>query len=82
MTITAAQFPARPTRQPESLCIGYMVQTFETETMYARQDGKIFKSETVARPNMHFDKPGRKWEEVSEIPGDAEFIGNYAKVKA
>lgn len=82
MTITADQFPARPTHQPEGLCIGYMIQTAEAETMFARQDGRMFQSETIARPNAHFDKPGRKWTEVSEIPAEAEYIGNYAKVAA
>ena len=80
--ITAADYPARPAFSSESSCLGYMIQDKETEVMFARQDGRLFRSEVVARPNAHFDKPSRKWAEVSEIPGRAEFIGHYPKIKS
>lgn len=81
-SITAADYPARPMVSSENVCFGYMIQDRETEVLFARQDGRMFRSEVVARPNIHFDKPHRKWAEVVEIPGHAEFIGYYPKIKS
>ena len=80
MTITAAMFPASPAIARPDRCIGYMTRTPTTETLYARQDGKMFKSNALKRPNDYFNKKGRKWVEVDAIPDHAEFIGHYEKV--
>lgn len=81
--ITFAQYPARPAiTVRDDLCIGYLIQTPETETLYALQDGKAFRAGPYARPNVHFDRKGRKWVEVPTIPESAEYCGTYPKVKA
>lgn len=81
--ITAAEYPTRPAMKVrDDLCIGYLIQTMDTETLYARQDGKCYRAGPYARPNVYFDKKGRKWVEVEAIPDHAEYCGTYPKVKA
>jgi hypothetical protein len=59
------------------LVLGWLVQAGDTEVRYALSArGRVLRSEQ--RPiSDDFAKPGENWTEVSEIPGGAEFIGNY-----
>jgi hypothetical protein len=60
-----------------NLVLGWLVQAGDTEVCYALYcNGKIMRSEQ-RRTSREFARKGEKWTAVSEIPGEAEFIGNY-----
>lgn len=82
MAITFDQYPARPNVSFDDRCLGYMIQTFDSEILYAMQGGKFFQTNVLKRPNNDFDKQGRKWREVATIPPLAQFIGHYPHITA
>lgn len=80
MSISFAQYDAGTTqiKHHEGLVIGFMVQTWEHEVMYALfADGTMKRTNKIARPNDSFNRSTRKWHVVDAIPANAEFIGNY-----
>ena len=52
-----------------------------TVILYAvRPDGIVFRS-NEHKDDSHFDRAGRTWTMVAELPPNAEFIGNYPPIK-
>lgn len=82
MTIYASQYPARPdVKVLPHRCIGYSILVDKTfEILYARQDGKSYRTGLLQRPVNKFDCVYYGWHEVSNIPDEAEYIGVYLKV--
>lgn len=79
--ITFAQFANGEIKieHRSALVIGFMVQTFEHEILFAIDNfNRIWTSEVICRPNSHFDCKERVWHRTSEIPDEAEFIGHYS----
>ena len=80
MAITFKQFADGNTeiKVVSGLVLGFMTETFEHEQLYAiRNDGKIFMSDIIAKPNHSFNGQNRNWTEVPSVPDHAEWIGHY-----
>jgi len=62
------------------LVLGYIETDFITykERLYSVDcNGVVKRSNWLKIPNDHFNKRGRVWHIVDELPDNVEFCGNY-----
>jgi len=83
MTITYSNKADRLTKHlVQGLCTGWITYPeWNKEVLWAETpDGKVLRSNPLTRGQSHFFLKGRAWEEVKEVPADAEYCGQYKQL--